>query len=161
SLTSLEQATYLGGSFVRAGGSRESVTALAIAPTNGDVYVTGATESADFPGTTGGAQAVFGGGILDGFVAPLNAGPATPAQATSLGGDGVNDVPLGLAIAPATGDVYLVGRTDSDDLPGTQGGAQSTLAGGALAASAGLTDAFVARLNASLTSLEQATYLGG
>src|SRR5262245_39901755 len=161
SLTSLEQATYLGGSFVRASGSRESVTALTIAPATGDVYVTGGTESTDFPGTSGGAQGVFGGGILDGFVARLNAGLTTLDQATYLGGDGNNDVSLGLAIAPATGDVYVTGRTDSDDLPGTQGGAQSTFGGGALAASAGFTDAFVARLNANLTSLEQATYLGG
>src|SRR5262249_42191092 len=118
SLTSLEQATYLGGSFVRASGSRESVTALTIAPATGDVYVTGATESTDFPGTSGGAQSASGGGILDGFVARLNAGLTTLDQATYIGGDGNNDVPLGLAIAPATGDVYVTGRTDSDDLPG-------------------------------------------
>src|SRR5262249_9789314 len=99
-LTSLQRATYLGGSLVREGGSRESVTALAIAPATGDVYVTGGTESTDFPGTSGGAQRVFGGGILDGFVARLNAGLTTLDQATYLGGDGLNDVPLGLAIAP-------------------------------------------------------------
>src|SRR5262249_58811220 len=121
----------------------------------------GVTESADFPGTTGGAQDTFGGGILDAYVARLNAGLTTLDQATYLGGDGNNDTPLGLAIAPATGDVYVTGRTDSDDLPGTQGGAQSTFGGGVLAASAGLTDGFVARLNAGLTSLEQAPYLGG
>src|SRR5262245_14841624 len=161
SLTSLEQATYLGGSFVRANGSRETVTVLTIAPTTGDVYVGGPTESADFPGTSGGAQDTFGGGVLDGFVARLNAGLTTLEQATYLGGDGNNEAPFGLAIAPATGDVYVVGRTDSDDLPGAQGGAQSTFGGGVLAASSGFTDGFVARLNASLTSLEQATYLGG
>src|SRR5262245_19422343 len=161
SLTSLDQATYLGGSFVRQSGSRETVTALTIAPATGDVYVTGATESTDFPGTRGGAQSISGGGVLDGFVARLNADLTTLDQATYLGGDGNNDVPLGLALAPATGDVYVTGRTDSDDLPGTQGGAQSTFGGGALAASSGFTDAFVARLNAGLTSIEQATYLGG
>src|SRR5215471_6475876 len=126
SLTSLEQATYLGGSFVRASGSREIVTALAIAPATGDVYVTGSTESADFPGTSGGAQGAFAGGVLDTYVARLNAGLTTLEQATYLGGDGNNEIPFGLAIAPTTGDVYVVGHTDSDDFPGTQGGAQST-----------------------------------
>ncbi|HKA92257.1 MAG TPA: hypothetical protein VKE97_00540, partial [Acidimicrobiia bacterium] len=160
-LTALEQATYLGGSVVRGSGSRETVTALAIAPATGDVYVTGPTESADFPGTSGGAQGAFAGGVLDTYVARLNAGLTTLEQATYLGGDGNNEIPFGLAIAPTTGDVYVVGHTDSDDFPGTQGGAQSTFGGGAQAASIGVWDGFVARLNASLTSLEQATYLGG
>src|SRR5262249_40224957 len=148
-------------SFVRASGSREIVTALAIAPATGDVYVTGSTESADFPGTSGGAQGAFAGGVLDTYVARLNAGLTTLEQATYLGGDGNNEIPFGLAIAPTTGDVYVVGHTDSAALPGTRGGAQSTFGGGAQAASVGAWDGFVARLNASLTGLEQATYVGG
>src|SRR5262245_34192959 len=153
SLTSLDQATYLGGSVVRVNGSREVVTALTIAPATGDVYVTGPTESPDFPGTSGGAQDTFGGGILDVFVARLNAGLTALDQATYLGGNGNADSPLDVAIAPTTGEVYVAGRTDSTNFPRTQGGAQSALAG--------QRNAFVARLNASLTALEQATYLGG
>src|SRR5262249_13252064 len=152
SLTSLDQATYLGGS----GGGNELALALAISPATGNVYVAGATTSTDFPGTGGGAQSVSGnasaGGGQDAFVARLNAGLTTLGQATYLGGIG-SDATLGLAIAPTTGDVYVAGRTDSTNFPGTRGGAQSALAG--------LRNAFVARLNGSLTALEQATYLGG
>src|SRR5262249_1487957 len=59
------------------------------------------------------------------------------------------------AIAPTTGDVYVAGFADSLDFPGTTGGAQSVHSGG------DRDDGFVARLNAALTSLDQATYLGG
>src|SRR5262249_16041527 len=114
------------------------------------------TTSTDFPGTGGGAQSVSGnasaGGGQDAFVARLNAGLTTLGQATYLGGIGSDATP-GLAIAPTTGDVYAAGVTDSTNFPGTRGGAESALAG--------LRNAFVARLNAGLTALQQATYLGG
>jgi hypothetical protein len=49
--------------------------------------------------------------------------------------------------------VYVAGFTTSTDFPGTTGGAQ--------AANGGAFDAFVARLSSTLTTLTQATYLGG
>src|SRR5262245_46801101 len=149
-LTALHQATYLGGSDVDVG------TALAIAPTTGDVYVAGVATSRDFPGTSGGAQDATGGGD-DAFVAWLNADLTMLEQATYLGGSNVDDA-IALAIAPATGDVYVAGETDSDDFPGTAGGAQSGPGGGRVVTTF---DAFVARLDASLTALDQATYPGG
>src|SRR5262245_4107315 len=141
----LLQATYLGGSDI------EEAFAMAIAPTTGDVYVAGFTSSINFPGTTGGAQRLFGG-VTDAFVARLNASLTALEQATYLGGSG-NDRARALAIAPTTGEVYVAGSTGSLNFPRTSGGAQSALRSGA--------DAFVARLSASLTSLDQATYLGG
>src|SRR5215475_4210711 len=152
-LTSLEQATYLGGS-----GNRDTVNAIAIAPATGTVYVAGPTNSVDFPGITGGAQSTPGGGLVDTFVARLNPGLTTLGQATLFGGTG-EDRPFAMAIAPATGDVYVTGRTSSTNLPGTNGRAETALRGGQLNGS--LQDGFVARLNASLTALRQATYLGG
>ena len=146
-LTSLDQATYLGGS-----GNRDTVNLIAIAPASGNVYVAGPTNSVDFPGVTGGAQSIPGGGLVDTFVARLNAGLTTVGQATFFGGNG-EDRPFAMAIAPTTGDVYVTGRTSSSNLPGTNGGVQSELNG--------LQDGFVARLSASLTALTQATYLGG
>ena len=144
-LTTLTQATYLGGS------SGDVGFALAIHPTSGDVYVAGDTDSSDFPGTAGGAQ-TSNGGSGDAFVARLNAGLTTLTQSTYLGG-GASDQGIVVAIHPTSGDVYVAGLTDSSDLPGTAGGAQ--------AASGGGTDAFVARLDAALTTLTQSTYLGG
>ena len=150
-LTALHQATYLGGSDV------DLATAVAIAPTTGDVYVAGVATSADFPGTSGGAQDATGGGGEDAFVAWLNASLTVLEQATYLGGSNVDDA-FALAVAPTTGDVYVTGNSLSNDLPGTAGGAQSAPGGGGVIPTF---DGFVARLDAGLTTLEQATYLGG
>jgi hypothetical protein len=144
-LTTLYQATYLGGS----GG--DVARTLAIHPASGDVYVTGSTQSANFPGTTGGAQPAYGGSE-DGFVARLNAGLTVLAQATYLGGSGADEA-FGLRIHPISGDAYVAGYTYSTNFPGTIGAAQ--------AANGGARDAFVARLTAGLTTLTRATYLGG
>jgi hypothetical protein len=119
------------------------------------VFVAGQTDSADFPGTTGGAQPTFGGGVYDAFVARLNAALTTLLQATYLGGGSIDtsEDRLALAIHPTTGEVFVASATASGDFPGTGGGTQP--------ASGGLYDAFVARLSATLTTLNQATYLGG
>lgn len=147
-LTTLNQASYLGGS----GG--EEVITLAIHPTTGDVYVAAITRSTDFPGTAGGAQSTYGGGPRDGLVARLNVALTTLTQATYLGGSG-DDFALAFAIHPTSGDVYVAGYTVFTDFPSTAGGVQPGKGGG----SNGV--AFVARLNAALTTLNQATYLGG
>src|SRR5207253_338829 len=135
SLTTLTQATYLGGS------GDENGIALSIHRTSGDVYVAGFTTSTNFPGTTGGAQAASAGGG-DAFVARLNSSLTTLAQATYLGGSGL-DLALALAIHPTSGDVYVGGYTNSTNFPGTTGGAQAANAGGY--------DAFIALLSADLS----------
>ncbi|GIW43529.1 MAG: hypothetical protein KatS3mg077_0811 [Candidatus Binatia bacterium] len=145
SLASIQRATYLGGS------NGDGPGGLVIHPTTGDVYVGGSTYSGDFPGTTGGTQ-VARRGDVDGFVARLNPALTELLQATYLGGT-QNDAIGRLALSPLNGGVYVVGTTESPDLPGTLGGAQQAIAG--------FYDGFVARLDASLTSLEQATYIGG
>jgi uncharacterized repeat protein (TIGR01451 family) len=144
-LTTLRRVTYVGG------GGADYANALALAPATGDVYVAGYTASTDFPGTAGSAQPASGGGA-DAFVARLSESLGALAKATYLGGDDSDDA-LALAVAPATGDVYVAGLTASGNLPGTVGGAQRW--------SGGTVDAFVARFSASLTALVQATYLGG
>ncbi len=146
SLTQILQATYLGGS------GNDYAYALAIHPTTGDVYVAGETQSTNFPNTSGGAQANYSGDWNDAFVARLNSSLTQILQATYLGGSG-RDYAYALAIHPTTGDVYVAGNTVSKDFPGTSGGAQASYGG--------FSDAFVARLNSSLTQILQATYLGG
>jgi hypothetical protein len=144
-LTNLNQATYLGGS------DGEFPSALAIHATSGEVYVAGFTYSTNFPGTSGGAQATTGGSV-DAFVARLNPALTTLNQATYLGGSS-GEFTSALAIHPTSGEVYLAGDTGSTNFPGTTGGAQP--------ASAGFSDAYVARLNPALKTLNQSTYLGG
>jgi hypothetical protein len=143
-LTSNLQATYLGGN------DNDGAFALVIAP-SGEVYVAGDTSSSNFPHTAGGAQASFGGSPYDAFVARLNAGLTANLQSTYLGGSD-DDKAFALAVGPS-GDVYVAGYTGSPNFPNTSGGAQAN--------NGGASDAFVARLNATLTSNPQSTYLGG
>ena len=77
-------------------------------------------------------------------------------QSTYLGGSGPNENVNAIAIHPVTGEIYVAGRTGSNDFPGTAGGAQPFTGSPDFT-----TDAFVARFNANLTVLLQATYLGG
>jgi uncharacterized repeat protein (TIGR02543 family) len=141
----LLQATYLGGS------GWDNAYAIAIHPITGDIYVAGDTSSTDFPATIGGAQTSYGGGI-DAFVARLNSSLTQILKSTYLGGSDW-DWPKVLAIHPTTGDIYVVGGTESTDFPATTGGAQ--------ASKGGSWDAFVSRLNKDLTQILQSTYLGG
>jgi hypothetical protein len=150
SLTQILQSTYLGGS------RDDFANALAIHPTTGEVYVAGYTNSTDFPNTTGGAQATLWSDFLtDAFVARLNSSLTQILQSTYLGGSS-DDRANALAIHPTTGDVYVAGFTYSTNFPGTSGGAQTINADNGTSS-----DAFVARLNSSLTQILQSTYLGG
>ncbi|MFN3711941.1 MAG: SBBP repeat-containing protein, partial [Alishewanella aestuarii] len=143
-LKTLIQATYLGGS------SWNEARAIAV-DSSGNVFVAGYTYSYNFPGTFGGAQQTYGGG-KDAFVAKLSNDLRTLIQATYLGGSYADEA---RAIAlDSFGNVYVAGYTESDDFPGTFGGAQQKHGGGS-------SDAFVAKLSNDLKTLIQATYLGG
>ena len=72
-------------------------------------------------------------------------------QSTYVGGSAL-DQGFALAVQPG-GSVYVAGGTASANFPATTGGAQPERAGGG--------DAFVAKLDGTLTLLAQATYLGG
>jgi hypothetical protein len=150
-LGTLHKSTYLGGN------DEEYAHALAIHPTTGDVYVVGHTYSDDFPNTSGGAQGSCSGctAYSDAFVARLSADLETLHKSTYLGGSDY-DYAYALAIHPTTGDVYVVGHTYSTNFPNTSGGAQ-----GSCSSCPTYSDAFVARLNSSLTQILQSTYLGG
>jgi hypothetical protein len=143
-LTKILQSTYLGG------GDDDGALAIAVHPTTSDVYVAGRTFSFIFPGTAGGAQARKSTGS-DAFVSRLNSSLIQILQSTYLGGED-EDEALAIAIHPTTGEIYVAGRTASTNFPGTTGGAQAGNNGGF--------DAFVARLNPSLTQILQSTYLG-
>ena len=147
-LHALLQATYLGGV------GPDFLHALAIQPSTGEVYVAGQTRAPDFPGVAGGANAAASPatGNTDGFVSRFDPSLTHLLQSAYVGASGSDDV-FGIAIHPGSGDVYVVGWSDWADLPGAEGGAQPIMGGE--------TDAFVTRLNGSLTELLGATYLGG
>jgi hypothetical protein len=146
SLTGLAQATYLGAA------AFDNGYALAVDPATGDLYAAGSTASPDFPGVSGGARPVHGGGVADAFISRLSPTLTTLRQSTFFGGSGGLENAVGIGVHPS-GPIYATGITDSPDLPGTAGGAQPVFGGFA--------DAYVARFDPTLRVLHQATYLGG
>ena len=136
----LVYSTYLGG-------SGEDVGTGIAADANGAAYVTGLTESANFP-TANPAQPTLGGAI-DAFIVKLNPAGTAVVYSTYIGGSGEDQ---GLAIAADTaGAAYVTGQTCSSDFP-TKNGFQP--------ASGGFCDAFVTKLDPA-GSISYSTYLGG
>jgi len=134
--SSLGYSTYLGGS------GAESGVGIAVDGT-GSAYVTGWTESADFP-TRGPYLGDQGKG--DGFVTKLTPDGGSLAYSTYLGGT-EGDQAYAIAVDGA-GDAYVTGGTQSPDFP-TQGPIQTRGIG------------FVTKLSSSGSSLVYSTYLGG
>ena len=141
---SLLYSTYLGGS----GSDASFGIALDSA---GDAYLTGITNSRDFPTTAGAFQTTYGGGVVDAFVSKLNSSGSALLYSTYLGG---SDVDYGTGIAlDSSGNAYVTGLTFSSDFPTTAGAFQTTLGG--------TQNAFVSKLNSSGSALVYSTYLGG
>jgi hypothetical protein len=115
---------------------------------SGSAYVTGFTESADFP-TVNPLQPKKKGG-QDAFVARLNAAGSALVYSTYLGGTN-DDEGVGIRV-DGSGNAYVTGYTLSTDFP-TANALQVTNHGGA--------DAFVAELNADGSALTYSTYFGG
>src|SRR5207244_93997 len=112
----------------------------------GDAYLTGFTESADFPTTPGAFDTTFNGG--DAFVTKFDASGAALLYSTFLGGNN-DDVGTGIALDDA-GSAYLTGYTSSTDFPTTAGAFDTTYNGGQ--------DDFVTKLDASGAALGYSTY---
>jgi hypothetical protein len=112
-------------------------------------YVTGSTNSSDFPTTLGGFDTTLGG--YDAFVTKLNATGSGLIYSTFLGG---SDFEVGLGIAvDASGIAYVTGATGSSNFPTTVDAFATTLNGSQ--------DAFVTKLDATGSELLYSTYLGG
>jgi len=145
--SALAYATFLGGSL------SDFSSAVAV-DGNGAAYVTGWTNSSDFPTTAGAFDRSFNGGG-DTFVARLNSTGSALAYATFLGG---NDWDWGRGIAvDGSGAAYVTGQTDSSDFPTTAGAFDPSHNGGGDDG----TDAFVVKLNTGGTHLAYATFIGG
>jgi len=150
SLTTLSQATYLGGSKV------DQAFGLAI-DLYDNIYVAGITNSPDFPSRAGGAQSSLSG-AQDGFIAKLNSALTNISQATYFGGNTPGDMINTSAMTlDAGGNVFITGYAYASSLPGIAGGAQTVNTG----AGNYMAEAFVARFNSTLTSVLQSTFYGG
>jgi Bacterial Ig-like domain (group 1)/Beta-propeller repeat len=138
----LLNSTFLGGSGPDRGRS------LAV-DGSGSAYVTGETDSSNFPTTAGAFDTTRNG--VDAFVTKLNATGSGLAYSTYLGGSGP-DRGFGIAV-DGSGSAYVTGETDSTNFPTTSGAFRTSRVGGL--------DAFVTKLNATGTGLAYSTYLGG
>jgi hypothetical protein len=141
--TAVLYSTYIGGSDNDEGTSIQVDAA-------GNAYVTGSTDSPNFPTTTGAFQTSPHGGS-DAFVAKLNPTGSGLVYSTYLGGSN-DDEAYGLA-TDLSGNAYVTGVTNSSNFPTTTSAYQTIAGGGG--------DAFVARLNPTGTALDYSTYLGG
>jgi hypothetical protein len=160
--TDLVYGTYL-GSGDRGDFFEDDDRSFAIAvDERGSAYVTGETKSTEFP-TTPGAYAPtidprFNIRRQDAFVTKLRPDGSSLAFSTYVGGDDV-DEGKGIAV-DQKGDVYVTGRTNSPAFPTTPGAFDRTYNG--LGPTQHIRDdAFLAKFDASGSSLVYSTYLGG
>jgi hypothetical protein len=114
----------------------------------GNAYVTGFTESLDFP--TKDPIQVGRSGVSDAFVIKLNPEGSDLVFSTFLGGSN-SETGTGIVVDEG-GNVCVIGRTESTDFP-TVNPLQPASAGGA--------DVFVAKLKGDGSALIFSTYLGG
>ena len=145
----LSYSTYLGGMEFDEG------RGITVDATTGEAYVTGFTNSFDFPTIAGSFQTAFAQGNGDAFVTKLNATGSALVYSTYLGGNGA-DEGRGIAI-DSIGQAYVTGITGSSNFPTTPGAYQTVTGGG----SEGTFDAFVTKLNFDGSMLLYSTYLGG
>jgi uncharacterized protein (TIGR03437 family) len=129
--SSLVYATYLAGA---ADTAEDMALAIAV-DASGSAFVTGTTTSSDFP-ITDAFQRLMGG-VRDAFVTGLAPDGSAAVYSSFFGGAGL-DYGYGIAIDPA-GDVFITGRTFSEDLP---------VPGAVQPAFGGQGDAFVAKIAA-------------
>jgi hypothetical protein len=139
----LSYSTYLGGS----GNDRGTGIAIDAA---GNAYVTGFTESFNFPTANALKPSHALDNNKDAFVTKLNAAGTALVYSTYLGGNGL-DSGNGIAV-DSEGYAYVTGATNSNNFPTTPGAFQTT---------ANPSDAFVVKLNPTGSALVYSTRLGG
>ena len=137
------------------GGQSNDIASQMVVDVNGVMYITGSSDSTNYPTTTGGYEPTYPGSNTHGFVTMLD--PSQGANgliySTYFGGSNFDQ---GNGIAVANGKIYVTGWTNSIDLPLAGNSYQGTLTGG--------NDAFVAIFDPTQSggaSLVASTYLGG
>ena len=129
------------------GGSGMSVCTGAAADAEGNIYLTGYTDAADFP--TAHPASARGGGV-DAVVVKLNPNTGQLIYATYIGGS-QDDRAMRITV-DTTGAAYVTGSTTSPNFPQVAA-AQTSLHG--------YRDAFLVKLSPAGDRIEFATYFGG
>jgi hypothetical protein len=145
--TALLYSTYLGGNVIDEGNG------IAL-DSGGNAYVTGETNSTNFPTTSGAFQTSIANSddYPSAFVSKFNPTGTALVYSTYLGGNG-GDEAFGIAL-DSSGNAYITGLTASTNFPTTSGAFRTTLG-----SSNG--NAFVTKLNSTGAALLYSTYLGG
>jgi hypothetical protein len=112
--------TYIGGS-----GNEESVFGPALDP-QGNIYVAGLTSSEDFPVTPSAYDRTYNGGERDAIVQAYSP-TGRLLTSTFLGGRGTDYARF--VAADKTGNLVVVGETNSRDFPTTRGAQATTFKG--------------------------------
>ncbi|MCX7980546.1 MAG: SBBP repeat-containing protein [Bacteroidia bacterium] len=142
---SLTYSTFLGGN------DYEEGYAIAI-DASGSAYITGYTQSSDFPTTPSAYDTSYNGGDKDVFVTKLSPDGSSLTYATFLGGSS-DDVGMAITV-DNSGSAYITGYTASYDFPETSGAYDISYNGGA-------EDVFVTKLSPDGSSVAYSTFLGG
>ena len=141
--------TFLGGSDIETGNALGS--GIAVDPA-GNAYVTGYTNSGDFPRTPGALQVDPGPGPSNRAYATKYSSVGQMVYSTFLAGNGGS---FGSSVAvDAVGRAYLAGSTGSTNFPIPVEATQPALAGGG-------NDVYIIVLDPTGSTAEFATYLGG
>ncbi len=140
--SALVYSSYLGGTgnegLTSAGGTELQIAGGIAVDGSGNAYLTGFTDSTDFPVVAAWQPARAGG--FDAFVVKVNAAGSAKVYASYLGG-ALEERGLGIAVDGA-GDAYVTGFTVSTNFPTTAGAVRTVPGGNALS------DGFVAKLGA-------------
>ncbi len=139
----LVYSTYLGGS------GSDYGHGIAV-DADGNAYVTGTTDSGNFPTTTRAFQPTLSGSS-DAFVTKLDPTGSALVYSTYLGGSD-SDWGYGIAV-DADRDAFVTGTTFSGNFPTAARAFQPTLSGSS--------DAFVTKLDPTGSALVYSTHLGG
>jgi hypothetical protein len=152
--TALDYSTYLDGTI-------ESIGNGIAVDSTFHAFVTGSTESPDFPTTPGAFQTTLKAKVIpnfpndipqsNAFVTKFSADGRSLVYSTFLGGT-ADDVASGIALDP-DGRACVAGNATSADFPITSGAFQKTLHGG--------NDVFVTKFQLSGGGLFYSTFLGG
>lgn len=113
-----------------------------------NIYVTGPTQSNNFPVTHGGGNAAG----QDGAVLRLAPGLNALTWSRLFGGSGT-DAAHTIKLEPGSGRIFIAGGTNSTNLPVSGGAVQPTNLGGT-------TDGFIAKLVPGTAIVEACTFLG-
>jgi hypothetical protein len=141
--------TYIGG------GGTDTPLAMAV-DSQENVYLTGTTDSTNFPMTVNAVQNTGAGSVVSAFVLELNpfgeSGAVSLVYSTFLGGTTGNTSGEGIAV-DSKGLIYVIGSTMATDFPLTDSAY--------LNVTWGPEDAFISQIDPNAGVLKYSTYLGG